>query len=71
MNKSPIIVKEQNPNLMYISQLANKYKTITRPSNPKITKLLSCSQLNIKTPKTCYYSQFETGGEKGSELSTQ
>ena len=45
--------------------MANKYKTIRRPSNSKITKLLSCSQHNIKTPKTCYSSQSETGGEKG------
>ena len=49
----------------------SKCKTIRRPSNPKITKLLSCSQHNIKTPKTCYSSQSETGGEKGSELTTQ
>ena len=66
MNKSPIIVKEQNPNLMYISQLANKYKTITRPSNPKITKLLSCSKHNSKTPKTCHSSQSEIGGGRGA-----
>ena len=46
-------------------QLAKRYKTITRSSNFKITKLLSCSHHNSKTPKTCYSSQFETEGEKG------
>ena len=46
-------------------QLAKRYKTITRPSNPKITKLLSCSQHNSKTLITCYSSQSETEGEKG------
>ena len=45
--------------------MANRYKTIVRPSNPKFTKLLSCSQHNCKTPKTCYSSQSEIGGEKG------
>ena len=57
MNRSPIIQKEQNP-------LTNKYKTITRSSNPKITKFLSCSQYNSKTLKTCYFSQSETGGKR-------
>ena len=45
--------------------MANKYKTITRPSNPKITKLLSCSQHNSKTLITCYSSQSETRRENG------
>ena len=31
---------------------------------PKSLSLFSCSQHNIKTPKTCYFSQSETGGEK-------
>ena len=32
---------------------------------PKSLSFFSCSQPNIKTPKTCYSSKFETGGEKG------
>ena len=31
---------------------------------PKSLSFFSCSQHNIKTPKTCYFSQSETGGEK-------
>ena len=30
---------------------------------PKSLSLLSCSQHNIKTPKTCYSPQSETGGK--------
>ena len=36
----------------------NKYKTITRPSNPSL-------QHNSKTPKICYYLHSKTRGEKG------
>ena len=32
---------------------------------PKSLSFFSWSQHNIKTPKTCYSSQSETGGEKG------
>ena len=45
-------------------QLANKYKTIKDHSISKSLNFFSYSQLNIKTPKTCYSSQSETGGEK-------
>ena len=32
---------------------------------PKLLSFFSCPQHNIKTPKTCYSSQSETGGERG------
>ena len=38
---------------------------------PKSLSFFSCSQHNIKTPKTWYSSRSETGGEKGGELTTQ
>ena len=38
---------------------------------PKLLSFFSCSQHNIKTPKTRYSSQSETGWEKGGELTTQ
>ena len=74
MKRSLIISKKQNSNLMiHNANWLKKYKTITRPSNLKTTKLLSCSQHNNKTPKTCYSSQSETRWEKkrGGELTTQ
>ena len=45
--------------------MANRYKTIIKPSNPKITKLLSPLTTQQQNSQTCYSSQFETGGEKG------
>ena len=38
---------------------------------PKSLIFFSCSQHNIKTPKTYYSSQSETGEEKWGELTTQ
>ena len=38
---------------------------------PKSRNFFSCSQHDVKTPKTWYSSQFETGGEKGDEMTTQ
>ena len=66
MKRSPIISKKQNSNLMiHNANWLKKYKTITRPSNLKITKLLSCSQHNNKSFKTCNFSQSKTRGKGG------
>ena len=52
--------------IMPIGQLKKKKKKLLEDYPiPKSLSFLSCSQHNIKTPKTCYSSQSETGGEKG------
>ena len=45
--------------------MATNIKLLEDHPIPKSLSFFSYSQHNIKTPKTCYSSQFETGGEKG------
>ena len=54
-----------------IGQFKKKKKLLEDYPIPKSLSFFSCSQHNIKTPKTCYSSQFETGGKKGGKLTTQ
>ena len=71
MNRSPIIQKKHNSNLIYNANWPIDIRLLQNHLILKSLNFFPHSQHNSKTPRICYSSQSEIGGEKGGKLTTQ